>query len=100
MYNAFAQALKKIVAPAPALTQQSFLHAKGSNVNKQAIIHHQMEIAKAINKSPTPENSGKSLNKEMLRISRLSNAEQKQIAQDHQLALDLAREEMSARFKY
>lgn len=96
LFNAFVQALKRLVMPelksvsTQTLSQGLFKLSPESEV----VIQHQKKIAAAIRQQPTPVQLEEQFQNEKTRISRLSPQEQKQIKDDHQYALTLAKEEM------
>lgn len=96
LFNAFAQALKRLVMPElkPASTQILSQGLFKSSPESEVVIQHQQKIAAAIRKQPTPAQLEEQFQSEKTRISRLSPQEQKQIKDDHQYALTLAKEEM------
>jgi len=90
LYNAFAQALRKIVAPKSYVAKSHFL----TKEKERAVIAHQQKIAAAIKRQPEPEKLEKNFIDEAERISKLDVKQQQQIADDHALALKLAYEDM------
>lgn len=102
-YNAFAQGLQRVVKrtdPKPAISnpEASKNHEWKlfKDVKPSDVIAHQQAIASAIAKTPTASTLAFEFKKEQQRIRNLPQAEQIQIAKDHELALKLARQEMFA----
>lgn len=116
LYNAFAQALQTtaqqeagieaVATPAACATTQGLFHpqprfigqkvaATNVQLTEQSVIQHQRDIADAIQLQPKPSELAVQFEAERARISKLPSAEQQQISSDYQLALRLAREDMS-----
>ena len=106
LYNAFAQAFYQLgiikhkqqknseVIDKPRQSPTSIARfSVFSEENCQETRSVQQKIHEAISKAPTPAEIRDDFIKEEERISRLSPKEQQQIADDHALALKLAREE-------
>jgi hypothetical protein len=103
LYNALAQAfyqLGLINSKAKEIYSDTMQRSSGitnfsifCSQNFQQVRALQQKIHEAISHAPTPIEIREDFAKEKKRISRLSPKEQKQIADDHALALQLAREE-------
>lgn len=84
LYNAFTQ----------ALADHAIAAQKRENYFAKTEVKEQTRILAAIKQQMTPEDLAKSYDAEEERISKLSAKEQKQIADDHALALKLAQADM------
>ena len=100
LYNAFAQALQTIVKPELDRQHALAFNSVFKPSNKKAcedVLNYQHSIASSVvtyQKKPTEQQRADEA--EQARLKKLSNAELKQIQDDHDFAMELAFEEMKS----